>query len=158
MIRNHSYACSNEALIKPQGIRARLEPDLDRDEDFRDLVPLTPPAPLPLSAALRVFVCRSEEVQIIRNHSNACSSEALIKPQGIRARLEPDLDRDEDFRDLVPSTPNPSLSLSAYHAAFSVHSAGGNNVKHHVIAGGEEKKQTCHCSLSDTCFLSRSVA
>ena len=92
---------------------------------------------------------------MIRNHSNACSSEALIKPQGIRARLEPDLYRDEDFRDLVPSTPLP---FSADQAALSVHSAGGNNVKHHAIAGGEEKKQTCHCSLSDKCFLSRSVA
>ena len=95
---------------------------------------------------------------MMRNHGNACSSEASIKPQGIRARLEPDHDRDEDFRDLVPSTPHPSLPFSADQAVFSVHSAGGNNVKHHAIAGVEEKKQTCHCSLSVKCFISRAVA
>ena len=94
------------------------------DEDLPYLGLSTLYHPWPASAAPPVFVCRSKEVQIVRNHGNTYNSDAAITPPWIRAQLAaPDLDRDEDLRYLGLSTPSPSLTASAALAACFVHSA-----------------------------------
>ena len=118
------------------------------DEDLPYLGLSTLYHPWPASAAPPVFVCRSKEVQIVRNHGNTYNSDAATTPPWIRAQLAaPDLDRDEDLRYLGLSTlPVPSPASAAL-PVFVFRSKKVKNTRHY---GNMQERDNNHTS-KDSC-------